>query len=66
MCEKGVGGNSIECGQCKNWIHKRCSTIKDKIESNANFECAVCIGGRDKPVESDCRKKNHSGARSGV
>ena len=51
-----MGGNSIECGQCKNWIHKRCSKIKGKIESNANFKCAVCIGGRDKPVESDCKK----------
>jgi hypothetical protein len=56
VCGKGVGGNSIECGQCKNWIHKRCSKIKGKIESNANFKCAVCIGGRDKPVESGCRK----------
>ena len=24
ICRKGVGVNSIYCGYCKKWIHKRC------------------------------------------
>ena len=27
VCSKGVGSNSILCGICKKWVHKRCSGI---------------------------------------
>ena len=46
VCGKGVGGNSIQCIQCKVWIHKRCSGIKGRISSNGNFKCVKCDGAQ--------------------
>src|SRR6267154_710183 len=32
ICRKGVGVNSIYCGSCKKWVHKRCSGVVGNIE----------------------------------
>jgi len=31
VCRSWVGNNSIECTQCKFWVHKRCSGIKGRL-----------------------------------
>jgi len=31
LCRKGVGLNSIECIQCSEWIHGRCSGVSGKL-----------------------------------
>ncbi len=44
VCRKGVGSNSIECMECKKWIHRKCSGVKGKLMSGMNFRCPVCLG----------------------
>jgi len=46
MCGKGVGGNSIKCLKCKQWIHKRCSNVKGPLGSKTDYKCPKCIGAR--------------------
>ena len=28
VCQTGVGRNAIHCGDCRQWVHKKCSCIK--------------------------------------
>ena len=44
MCLKGVGTNSILCGGCSSWIHKKCSGIPTHLKSDASFRCNQCTG----------------------
>ena len=44
VCRTGVGNNSIFCGSCSHWIHKKCSGITGKLVPNINFKCKRCIG----------------------
>ena len=37
-----VGANSIECSQCKLWVHKKCSGIKGGLSSNLDYVCPRC------------------------
>ena len=52
VCCKGVGNNSIECLQCKAWVHKRCSGITGRLVNVRNNICPRVkdnsrpIGGR--------------------
>ena len=41
VCRKGVGRNSIFCGYCKHWVHKRCSGLR-QLNLDANFKCRSC------------------------
>jgi len=41
MC-KGVGSNSVLCTKCDKWIHKRCSGVKSKTESNVGYQGPKC------------------------
>ena len=44
ICFKGVGSNSIYCGQCKHWIHHRpCSGIKGRLKPNPDYVCRRCL-----------------------
>ena len=43
VCRSGVGVNSIECTQCKLWVHKKCSGIKGRITSNPDYVCPRCM-----------------------
>jgi hypothetical protein len=45
VCGKGVGRNSILCGKCNKWTHKRCSGIKGSIMKVRNFICVRCENG---------------------
>jgi hypothetical protein len=45
VCKKRVGKNSICCGSCGKWIHKRCSGIKGMLKEDPNFKCSTCISG---------------------
>ena len=42
---KGVGRNSIQCGGCKKWIHKKRSGVKGKLKENPGYICAKCVRG---------------------
>ena len=52
VCRKGVGANSIYCGKCSHWVHKKCSGIKGKLNPKASkgFECQRCLGNA-RPVD---------------
>jgi len=43
ICFRGVGSNSIFCGQCKHWIHHRpCSGIKGRLKPIPDYSCRRC------------------------
>ena len=50
MCLKGVGTNSIFCGGCSSWIHKKCSGIPGRLKSDASFMCKRCTG-QARPID---------------
>ena len=39
VCSKGVCNNSIECLQCKLWVHKRCSGMTGRLMNVRNYIC---------------------------
>ena len=43
VCSKGVGSNSIQCTKCKQWVHARCSRVKDKLAEVKDFVCNSCL-----------------------
>jgi hypothetical protein len=45
VCRKGVGRNSVVCGSCKKWIHKKCTGVKGRLKAGVNFCCSVCASG---------------------
>lgn len=45
VCRRGVGTNSILCGGCGKWIHKKCSKLKGKIREDSNYRCFQCLSG---------------------
>ena len=60
VCQSGVGANSISCSQCKLWVHKKCSSIKGRLNVTPDYVCSRCldqarpIDGRPiTPVEVD-------------
>ena len=53
LCSKGVGSNSIKCCSCKEWVHKRCSGIRGRLQNIVGFKCAVCLGDRIIPERPD-------------
>ena len=43
---KGVGVNSIQCTMCAEWVHQKCSGVRESSTSVvATFKCKVCIEG---------------------
>ena len=42
LCGKGVGSNSIFCGTCKHWVHKKCSGITGMLRDDNQFKCKRC------------------------
>ena len=45
VCGRGVGSNSILCGRCNKWTHKRCSGIKGSLLKSQKFVCSRCKTG---------------------
>ena len=45
ICGKGVSRNSIRCGGCKKWAHKKCSGVKGKLKEDPGYRCAKCVRG---------------------
>jgi hypothetical protein len=54
VCRKGVGLNSIVCGVCKKWVHKKCSGVKGKLKFDIKFTCS---GVLKEGVETVCIKR---------
>ena len=53
VCGKGVGRNSIQCTKCCNWVHKRCSGVKQMLKTvEDEFACKVCSIGNEKRDDS--------------
>ena len=50
ICCKGVGNNSIECLQCKLWVHKRCSGITGRLVNIRNYIWPRCKGN-SRPID---------------
>ena len=45
ICLKGVGVNSVRCTQCVQWVHARCSRVKDSLKNvESSFICRRCGG----------------------
>ena len=43
VCQSGMGANSISCSQCKFWVHKKCSDIKDRLNVTPDYLCPRCL-----------------------
>ena len=50
VCLKGVGTNSLLCGGCSSWIHKKCSGIPGRLKPDDSFRCKRCAG-RARPID---------------
>ena len=50
VCCKGVCNNSIECLQCKLWVHKKCSGINGRLVTVWNYICPRCKG-ESRPID---------------
>ena len=44
VCRRGVGVNSIECSQCRLWVHKKCSSITGPLPADPAYVCPRCRG----------------------
>ena len=44
VCLTGVGANSILCGGCSQWVHKKCSGISGSLRHDPSFRCKRCSG----------------------
>jgi hypothetical protein len=42
VCQKGVGNNSIHCQGCNQWVHKRCSGLTGRLQTDPAFRCRTC------------------------
>ena len=47
---KGIYTNTIFCGGCSSWIHKKCSGIPGCLKFDANFRCKRCTG-QARPID---------------
>jgi len=44
VCGRGVGNNSIQCTRCQQWVHRKCSGIKDIMyKVMTTFVCRRCM-----------------------
>jgi len=44
VCLRGVAANSIMCGSCKQWVHKRCSGVTGAFKLGVGgFVCVACV-----------------------
>jgi hypothetical protein len=48
VCRVGVGRNSIVCGMCKRWVHKKCLGVKGRLKADGQFTCPMCVSGGHK------------------
>ena len=61
MCLKGDNTNTIFCGGCSSWIHKKCSGIPTRLKSGASFRCKRCTW-QTRPINGR-PMTGHSGLR---
>ena len=50
---KGIASNSILCQFYRCCVHKRCSSIRDKLKKDSKFKCWIC-GNQQIDVAEDC------------
>ena len=63
MCLKGVSTNSIFCGGCFSWIHKKCSGILVALKSDASLRCKWCTG-QARPIDGRLWQRSQRVGRS--
>ena len=56
VCDRGVGSNSILCGTCGRWTHKKCSGVRGSLTKVKNFECRRCSREIAGEGERGCEK----------
>ena len=61
VCSKGVGSNSVLCGICKKWVHKRCSGISGSLSQVQDFECRACKGGEVRQANEELKLEDDTG-----
>ncbi len=44
VCRKGVGRNSILCGMCKKWVHRKCSGVQGRLTDGVKLQCVLAEG----------------------
>ena len=50
VCLKGVRANSIFCGGCSSWIHKKYTGISGPLKPGVSFSCKRCTGNA-RPID---------------
>ena len=50
MCLKAIGTNSIFCGGCSSWMHKKYSGIPGSLKPDISFKCKWCTG-QARPID---------------
>ena len=60
VCRTGMGSNSILCGGCSLWVHRKCSGLKRLVE-DPDFRCARCQGTA-RPIDGRPQKEVQVGA----
>ena len=53
-CLKGVGGISLRCNFCNQWVHKKRSSLRKIPKHNINYVCASCKKSFQLSLESEC------------
>lgn len=64
VCDANVGQNSILCGGCARWVHKRCTNIKSRLRADPSFRCSRCNGMCPPPPMSKLVDKVECGEES--
>jgi len=65
VCGRGVGSHSIQCTSCQNWVHKKCSGIKDSMYRYKVMRSFICRGCLN-PVVSTGHTSVDSGASANL
>jgi len=63
VCDRGVGGKSIQCISCQKYLHKKCNGIKHSMSKvMKSFVCRGCMN----PVTSTGRTSIDIGASANL
>ena len=61
VCPKYVDKNSILCGGCSSWVHKRWSGVSGIFKPNTSLRCKRCMYWTGQTSRCQANDRNHSG-----